>query len=82
MAGVTQGSILGPKLFLIYINDIVQELSANVRLFADDTSSYVIVEDPILAANLLDNDLLKISSWAGKWLVKFNHVKTEWFVIT
>lgn len=81
-AGVPQGSILGPLLFLVYINDIVRELSANVRLFADDTSLFVIVEDPISAANILNNDLLKISSWAGKWLVKFNPVKTVWFVIT
>ena len=80
MAGVPQGSKLGPMLFLIYINDIVKELSANVRLFADDTSLYVIVEYPI--SNLLNNDLLKISPWAGKCLVKFNPVKTEWLVIT
>ena len=71
-AGVPQGSILGPLLFLIYINDIVNELRASVRLFADDTSLYIVVENPNTAALTLYNDLNFITSWAGDWLVNFN----------
>ena len=67
-----QGSILGPLLFLIYINDLPDNLESLAKLFADDTSLFSTVRDPAKCAKVLNNDLLKVSNWAFKWKMIFN----------
>ena len=76
-AGVPQGSILGPLLFLIHINDISEHLEENVKLFADDTSIFSVVFDPNLSAMNLNNDLLRIQQWAYQWKMSFNPDPTK-----
>jgi len=71
-SGVPQGSVLGPLLFLIYINDLTQNISANIKLFADDSSLFIKVTDVDSAHQILMNDLNTISAWARLWKMKFN----------
>ena len=72
MAGVPKGSILGPLLFLIYINDLPNELKSNVKLFAVDTSLFTIAKDKNESGNTLNIELIFISEWAYNWKMLFN----------
>ena len=70
-AGVPQGSILGP-LFLIYINDLPDNLSSNPKLFVDDISLFSVEHDINQSGINLNDDWEKISNWAVQWKMSFN----------
>ena len=69
-AGVPQGSILGPILFLIYINDLFEVVSSDIRIFADDTFIFRIIDQS--SALELSRDLDRITDWAHAWKMLFN----------
>ena len=77
LAGVSQGSILGPLLILVYINDLSKNLSATAKLFADDTNIFSVIHDISLSSLQLYDDLIKISSWAHQWKMSFNPEVTK-----
>lgn len=71
-SGVPQGSVLGPLLFLVYINDLTDKIKSNIRLFADDSSLFASVSDIQTTQQLLSEDLHTIADWAYQWKMNFN----------
>ena len=72
LAGVPQGSVLGPLLFLIYINDLPNDIQSTCKIFADDTSLFSKVLDKDRSQDELNNDLQRINQWAFQWKMRFN----------
>ena len=72
LSGVPHGSVLGPLLFLICINDLPNDLNSNCKIFADDTSIFSKVFDEDKSQRDHNNDLSIISEWAFQWNMQFN----------
>jgi hypothetical protein len=81
ISGVPQGSVLGPCLFLHYINDLPEGLGSGVRLFADDTIVYLTLTT-INDARKLQSDLDRLASWENKWQMEFHPKKCQVLSIT
>ena len=76
-AGVPQGSVLGPLLFFIYVNDVAKNVSISFcRLYADDNSLQNCSTNIDSIQLELNNDLNQLDKWSKQWLLKFNPSKT------
>ena len=76
LSGIPQGSVLGPILFVIFINDLPDVVSSTAKIFADDTKLFRairIVEDH----EVLQQDLDNLVEWSNKWQLGFNETKCK-----
>ena len=80
-SGVPQGTMLGPLLFLVYINDLPSTVSSSVRLFADDCLLHIAIRDQQDAASL-QPDLNHLQEWERGWQMVFSPDKCEHIRIT
>ena len=74
ISGVPQGSILGPILFLLYVNDIPSIVASTAKMFADDTKLYCPIQSRENCLKL-QSDLSRLTVWSKNWLLKFNESK-------
>ena len=81
LSGVPQGTVLGPLLFSLYINDISSDIESEIRLFADDCVCYREIKDENDTMKL-QRDIDRLGSWARKWGMRFQPVKCNMMQLT
>ena len=74
LSGIPQGSVLGPLLFVVYINDILDGIKSSGLLFADDTKIFRTITSKIDTRELQE-DLTSLEQWSSKWSLDFNSEK-------
>ena len=74
ISGVPRGTVLGPLLFLLYINDITGNIQSNIWLFADDCTVYRTIRSQDDSCKL-QNDISSLLKWAETWQMRFNSKK-------
>ena len=80
-SGIPQGTVLGPTLFLLFINDLPVNLSEDCSIFADDTTAYSIGGSSEETAQALSSDLQKAHDWATTWGMLFNAEKSKHLMV-
>ena len=81
LSGVPQGTVLGPLLLSLYINDISSDIESEIRLFADDCVCYREIKDEVDTMKL-QRDIDRLGSWARKWGMRFQPVKCNMMQLT
>ena len=82
LSGVPQGTILGPVLFILYVNEISSGILSTVKLYADDTKVYREISDIAKHTVILQSDLFHLKSWSEAWQLNFNANKCEIMRVT
>ena len=78
LSGIPQGSVLGPVLFLIFINDLANKINIPTFLFADDAKLFTKINSSYDAC-ILNNFCQEITQWSDQWLMKVNKTKCTYF---
>ena len=81
-AGIHQGSVIGPLLFVIYVNDVKHNILSSIKLFADDIALIKEINNPVNDFRELNNDLETLNSWSKEWLITFNADKTKYLIFS